>query len=355
MDITRWIVDFERGRRGDVMTRIGGRVAFPDRRAWRGFPAPQAGDEWEVEVVGENPRGTVYFLRPIRRLTTAAEREAKRRAKEQERKLWEFRHEFSTSAASCILPAYDISRFRDWLEKRGLLDMVFQAIQSPRLYFDDPYAAAIEAVRKQAEAEAAALANRYFPSEWKAAGELTRTEPRNEAQYSVCRAAQVLERGEENGYPWIYEEGGVKGWLHRELAIAREWEDKLNASDWAREVLARALREFCEVRGVDCRALGEEGEYTIAPGIVFHVHTRVEVETGVFRKDATTWGTVFTERKWDIRGFVFQVNPDGVTPLAFFTRPNFPAHPDMDKGADFFRARVRDVLEFIGEASEATK
>ena len=349
MKMKRRIVEFERGRRGDAMTRIGGRVAFPDRRAWRGFPDPQVGDEWEVEIAGENPRGTVYFLRPIRRISTAAEREAKQRAQEQVRQLWEFRSEFSASAASCVMPV-TVDRFRDWLAERGLLGVVLEAAQAPRRYFDDPYAAAVEKVREVAEKEAAALASRYFPGEWQAAGALTYAEPRDEARHAVCRAAQVIERGEEDSHPWIYEEGGVRGWMRRELAAAREWEEKLDASDWAREVLAHALREFCKARGVDCAAL-DEGEHMLAPAIIFRAQRRLEVEEGVFRKDATAWATSWVEREWDIDGFVFQVNADGVTPLAFFTRPNHPEHPDMVRGAAYFRTSVERVLSVLARAS----
>ena len=73
-------VQFSPARDGGVMTKVDGRVAFPDRRLWRGRPQPQDGDIWEVEIAGENPRQTVYFLRPVRRVSTRAEREAEERA-----------------------------------------------------------------------------------------------------------------------------------------------------------------------------------------------------------------------------------------------------------------------------------
>ena len=48
--------------------RIRGRVSFP-KRGWN----PSPGEEWVVEVAGENARRTVYFLSPIRRWKGALE------------------------------------------------------------------------------------------------------------------------------------------------------------------------------------------------------------------------------------------------------------------------------------------
>lgn len=75
---TTFIVEFRRGKRGDVVAFLdSGKVAFPERRG----PQPEVGDQWEVTVAGENPAGTVAFLRLHRRISTAAEREeAERRA-----------------------------------------------------------------------------------------------------------------------------------------------------------------------------------------------------------------------------------------------------------------------------------
>jgi len=62
-------VEFRPARKGGVMARVGGKVAFPDRGRWdrQRFPPPRVGDRWLVKVTGENPAGTVYFLSPIKR------------------------------------------------------------------------------------------------------------------------------------------------------------------------------------------------------------------------------------------------------------------------------------------------
>jgi hypothetical protein len=57
-------VVFQRGKKGPV-TFIDGRPAFPGRE-WKSLPVP--GDGWQVQVCGENPRKTVYFLRPVARI-----------------------------------------------------------------------------------------------------------------------------------------------------------------------------------------------------------------------------------------------------------------------------------------------
>lgn len=72
------IVTFLPARNGGVMAKINGRVAFPDRR-W--MPPPEEGDEWEVEVAGENPAKTVYFLTPVRKI----DREEERRQREEDK------------------------------------------------------------------------------------------------------------------------------------------------------------------------------------------------------------------------------------------------------------------------------
>ena len=60
-------VTFKAARDGGEMatTRLNGRVAFSDHE--RGL----IGDTWLVEVSGENPRQTVYFLTPIRLIKSA--------------------------------------------------------------------------------------------------------------------------------------------------------------------------------------------------------------------------------------------------------------------------------------------
>lgn len=60
------------GRRGvRAAQKIDGRYSFPDRNG----PQPQDGDIWEVEICGQNPNGTVWFLRCLKRVSTQAERE----------------------------------------------------------------------------------------------------------------------------------------------------------------------------------------------------------------------------------------------------------------------------------------
>lgn len=66
---------FSSARDGGVMTKIDGRAAFPDRRWTKTHPLPNPGEEWEVTVAGENPKGTVYFLLPVRLISTEAGRQ----------------------------------------------------------------------------------------------------------------------------------------------------------------------------------------------------------------------------------------------------------------------------------------
>jgi len=61
--MTEKVVRFERGRDGAVLAWVGGKVSFPVR-GWN----PRVGELWVVRVAGENPRGTVYFLEPVRKL-----------------------------------------------------------------------------------------------------------------------------------------------------------------------------------------------------------------------------------------------------------------------------------------------
>lgn len=73
-------VTFAPAKGGGVMAKVWGRVAFPDRQWGRHAPPPQAGEEWEVTISGENPQKTVYFLLPVRCLLSAEEIAAKEAA-----------------------------------------------------------------------------------------------------------------------------------------------------------------------------------------------------------------------------------------------------------------------------------
>lgn len=59
-------VTFEKERDGPI-ARVNGKIAFPER----GGRLPQEGETWEVELAGVNPRGTVQFLRLIRKVEAA--------------------------------------------------------------------------------------------------------------------------------------------------------------------------------------------------------------------------------------------------------------------------------------------
>lgn len=74
-------VIFEAGRDGNPVTRIMGKIAFPERRG----PQPAVGEEWEVIVSGTNPARTVVFLKLVRRISTAAERRAQEERVKAER------------------------------------------------------------------------------------------------------------------------------------------------------------------------------------------------------------------------------------------------------------------------------
>jgi len=56
------IVKFVSARNDGVMTKVEGRVSFPQRNG----PQPQEGSVWAVEIAGSNPRNTVNFLRLIK-------------------------------------------------------------------------------------------------------------------------------------------------------------------------------------------------------------------------------------------------------------------------------------------------
>jgi len=57
-----YIVRFCEARNGGPMTKIESTVSFPDRRGQQ----PKIGEVWEVEISGQNHRGTVKFLRLVR-------------------------------------------------------------------------------------------------------------------------------------------------------------------------------------------------------------------------------------------------------------------------------------------------
>lgn len=62
------IAKFYRSKKsGDIMTRINGRVSFVARGSDN---RPKEGESWLVEVVGKNPKGSVTFLNPIRKVIT---------------------------------------------------------------------------------------------------------------------------------------------------------------------------------------------------------------------------------------------------------------------------------------------
>ncbi|MEM4658351.1 MAG: hypothetical protein QXX77_08030 [Candidatus Methanosuratincola sp.] len=60
--------------RGRMETKVNGRWAYPDRRWERYFPLPKSNEEWEVKIAGENPAKTVFFLLPIRFVSTYEQR-----------------------------------------------------------------------------------------------------------------------------------------------------------------------------------------------------------------------------------------------------------------------------------------
>lgn len=78
------VVKFEMSRKGDSVTvYLNGRQAFPDRN-WD-QDKPEEGDEWEVRVSGGNPKGTVWFLMPIKRVGLSRSEREKERKQEEER------------------------------------------------------------------------------------------------------------------------------------------------------------------------------------------------------------------------------------------------------------------------------
>ena len=73
------VVEFVSGRDGRPMTRVMGKISFPDRQS----PTPKIGSVWEVAVSGSNAAGTVNFLRLVREISKAeiAAKAAKEAAK----------------------------------------------------------------------------------------------------------------------------------------------------------------------------------------------------------------------------------------------------------------------------------
>jgi hypothetical protein len=60
----RQVVTFLQGRDAPVAT-IDGKTSLPCSSQW-GERAPELNEQWEVEVVGRNPKRTMYFLRAVR-------------------------------------------------------------------------------------------------------------------------------------------------------------------------------------------------------------------------------------------------------------------------------------------------
>ena len=60
---------FEAAKNGGVMTRVGRKIAFPERSGAQ----PKAGETWECDIAGENAAGTVTFLRVLRKCQTVYE------------------------------------------------------------------------------------------------------------------------------------------------------------------------------------------------------------------------------------------------------------------------------------------
>lgn len=59
-----FVITFQYGRDGSAMAKVNGRVAFPSKKG----PEARAYERWIVAIEGENPRGTVYFLRLVRKI-----------------------------------------------------------------------------------------------------------------------------------------------------------------------------------------------------------------------------------------------------------------------------------------------
>lgn len=61
----QYLVCFREGDNGSVLTKIGRKIAFAEKNG----PNAQKGEKWIVEIAGENPNKTVYFLRLVRKIS----------------------------------------------------------------------------------------------------------------------------------------------------------------------------------------------------------------------------------------------------------------------------------------------
>jgi hypothetical protein len=64
------IITFETGNNGKTIARIDGKISFPQRGGLR----PDPGERWKVEIAGQNPKGTVNFLKCIAPLNPSLQR-----------------------------------------------------------------------------------------------------------------------------------------------------------------------------------------------------------------------------------------------------------------------------------------
>lgn len=339
------IVEFSPARDGGVMTRIGGRVAFPDRRAWRGVPAPQPGDEWEVEVSGENPRGTVYFLRPVRRVST----EAERRARAQEERRRKTLHNLSEALYRAVPGGWLVAgRIQVWLDAHGWRVEHFSPFDTPPDYM-------VRALRR----EVAEVCSANFPEEWAEAEQML-SGPREEAQKAIARAVHVIAQGEEDSHPWVYEEGGVRGWLARKMAKARDWDARHRASQWAEQVLDDIVTQLRRIRSAveDLReqiGFADQGEMEIAPGVVVRLRRWTMTEEGFGRRGGTTWQSRHEAVALVVNGFAIPLKDEGwrYTAEPFYTAPHLPKHPALDGGSvDTFRRQIEAAIQTLQTLTE---
>lgn len=54
----------EKAKNSGIMTRYNKKLVFPDRR---NKTNPQPGEDWEIDITGQNPAGTVYFASFVKR------------------------------------------------------------------------------------------------------------------------------------------------------------------------------------------------------------------------------------------------------------------------------------------------
>jgi len=356
-------VQFSPARDGGVMTKVDGRVAFPDRRLWRGCPQPQDGDIWEVEIAGENPRQTVYFLRPVRRVSTRAEQEqaaAEKRARERvKNRVWSanrlIRRRADEQGVYVSLPNFD--DMPRWLSERGMLDAVVELRWS---ILGDAERSVADRVIDAAATDTARLAMAHLPDEWQAASALHHSVRAN-AQRAVYGAAYALENNLEGHHPWCYREGGPRGWVARELSKFQAESDLERTRDWAREALREALDRLVgdsahELRWrldemdadgeSDAVYVYERGRHirrsaiNVASGIEFRLDVWTETEHGVGRKDSTSWTSRVERLYWvigDMQITVTRYEPTTPSPRAF----------DNEMTADELRAAVAEAIRVV--------